>query len=167
MIWIIRVLDLNPNFLVEQEQVDIIEVGSMVSFVKSVVSATTNNYCFRNWQVTHGVIWSGTGGLTWSFNILELTRDNYVIDSFGLEIPNLVFNQLAVGSPSSEVIYSLFDFVTLNMSKEYQSYLSLDFLGETSFLFSHGASCSLIKVVRCLSSNQLDLNHLFGVKLVW
>jgi hypothetical protein len=41
-----------------------------------------------------------------------------VIDSFGLEIPNLVFNQLAVGSPPSEVIDALFDFVTLRMCQK-------------------------------------------------
>ena len=89
-----------------------------------------------------------------------------MVDCFWLEIPDFVFNQLAVGSLSSKVIYTFFDFVTLKISKEQFTYFSLNFLRENSLLFDHSASRSLVKVIWCLSSNQLDLNHFFSVKLI-
>lgn len=113
MIRIKGILYLNPNFLIDKEQIDIVQKACDVGFVACVVSTTTNDDCVAYWQKTHSVIRTSTRWLTRALYILEFASDHLMVDCFGLEVPYLIFDQLAIGGSTSEVVDSFLNFVTL------------------------------------------------------
>jgi hypothetical protein len=79
------VLYLQPEFLVEQEQVDVIEEGRGILFAHLVVATTHDNQTVVSGQVFHGVAEAGHRCLSTHLNRGELTVDDFLVDGVGLE----------------------------------------------------------------------------------
>lgn len=82
--------------------------------MRCVVPSTAYYYGAADRQEAHWVIRSRARWLARGFNVLKLARDNNLVNCFWLEVPDPVFYQLTIGSPTSEVIHAFLDLIALN-----------------------------------------------------
>jgi len=107
------ILHPDPNLLVKQEQVQIVQHRCDGKFAHCVISSTDEQKRIVNWQVAHSVTVPGAWRLATCFDAYELSMDHFVVYNHGFEIPKLVGNKGAILKPTTEVINSFFDLVTL------------------------------------------------------
>ena len=80
------VLDNKPDFLIEQEQGQIIEEGSFVLLTQFIISATCDKQCTIAGQVAQGMTKSRRGWLTLGFDRGELSVYDLPVDDDRLEV---------------------------------------------------------------------------------
>ena len=83
---VVTVLDVDPHFLVQQEQVQVIQQRRDVHLAKVVVSTTNDENTVVHGQVGHRVSESGTGRLSTTLDWHELAVNNLSVNSHWLEI---------------------------------------------------------------------------------
>ena len=66
------VFDLLPSFLVKQEQVHIVQEGTVHVVAHQIISTSSNENALVDWQVPHGVANSGTWRKSLLFDLLPL-----------------------------------------------------------------------------------------------
>lgn len=117
-----RVLHLQPEFLVEQEQVDVIEEGRGILLAHLVVASTHDNQTVVSGQVFHGVAETGHRCLSAHLNRGELTVDHFLVNGIGLEEAQAVL-RLTLLILTAKEVNPLYDGIRLDkkdeMSNEY------------------------------------------------
>lgn len=117
-----RVLHLQPEFLVEQEQVDVVEEGGGILLAHLVVAAAHDNQTVVGGEVVHGVSETGHGCLSTHLNRSELTVYDLLVNGVGLEEAQAVLGLTLLILTAKEV-NSFYDGIRLDkkdeMSNEY------------------------------------------------
>lgn len=86
LVAVVRVLDADPDLLVQQEQVNVIEQRGNVLLAEAVVTAACHDNRGVDGEVAHRVAKAGAGRLTCRLNRDEFSLNDFPIDSHRLEI---------------------------------------------------------------------------------
>lgn len=116
MVQLVRIegqLHIDPHFLVQQKQVQIVQQRSDRLLTVVIVTTTCNDDRRVDWQVTHCVPGSGAGGSAGSLDIDEVTLYHFTIHCHGLEVLKLVGAQFSICVLSTEVVNTLLDLIGL------------------------------------------------------
>ena len=80
-----RVLHLQPELLIQEEQIDVVEEGRSILLAHLVVTTTHDNQTVVGWQVVHSMTETGHRSLTAHLDRGKLTVDHLLVNSVGLE----------------------------------------------------------------------------------
>lgn len=104
--------DLYPNFLVQQEQVNVVEKRGDLLFAESIVPASRNDDGRAAGQVRHRVAETGAWRLPCSLYSHKIALDHFAVNSDWLEVPQLV-GQLAISLFATKEIDAIHNRITL------------------------------------------------------
>ena len=110
---VVAVLDLEPNFLVEQKQMQVVQKRRDVLLAQFVVATTGHEEGVICGQVTHGVAEAGARGVATSFDVDELTVNHLAVNRYRFEIAKFVAQKLSVLTTATEEINALLHHIAL------------------------------------------------------
>lgn len=156
--------DTDPDFLVQQEQVDIVQQWGHILLAKGIVTAASNHNCAVDRQVRHGVAKAGARSLTIRFNWHELALNHFSVDSDWLEVAKFI-HEFAITLLSTEVVDTILNRVTLSLLKlvfSIQISRRNDSTGPALNNGQHGLSTALQLQLDPLTCVHMEDNHILA-----
>ena len=123
LVGVVGVLHLDPNFLVEQEEVQVVKQRRDILFAKVVVAAASDENAVVHREVRHGVAEARRRRISAGFERDELAIHDFAVNGGWLEIPHLVANQLSVFALAAEKIKAFPNLIRLPIALAPVSYL--------------------------------------------
>ena len=106
------VLDADPNLLVQEENVDVIQKWSCEVLANLINSTTYYHEGLVKGQEGHGVTHSSTWRISLLFYFLPLSRHNFSFNAMRLEVSELC-QKLTLGILTTEIVNAIKDSIRL------------------------------------------------------
>ena len=113
-VWVIRIFDLEPDFLIKQKQMQIVKQRRNILLAKFIVSSTSNKQSIISRQIAHSVSKSGARSISTSFYINKFTVYHFAINCNRFEIAEFIAQQLSILSSATKEIDTFLHHVTLS-----------------------------------------------------